>query len=44
MTPLDIEDAWVKGQSQQLEKESQAMTFWKMFSHLEPHAAMKREI
>ena len=43
MTPLDIEDG-VKGQSQQLEKESQAMTFWKMFSHLEPHAAMKREI
>ena len=42
MTPLAIEEG-VKRESQQLE-ESQAMTSYKLVSHLEPHGTMKRDI
>ena len=43
ITQLDIEEG-VKGKSQQLEKESQGMTSFKLFSHLEPLVATIREI
>ena len=43
MTPFNLE-AGVKGQIQHLEKDSQAMTSYELFSHSEPQGAILGEI